>query len=104
MPSSSSEWLSLSLVTGTGPTAMADIPGDTEVMEVTMAMAKERLRLMLSQDMEDTVGDMEGTEVTVLTGKYQSICGRKMTSKPLQLRLLCPFIRTPRIIPRQEIG
>merc|ERR550519_2927009 len=44
---------------------MADIPGDTEVMEVTMAMAKERL--MLSQDMEDTVGDMEGTEVTVLT-------------------------------------
>ena len=81
---------------------MADIPGDTEVMEVTMAMAKERL--MLSQDMEDTVGDMEGTEVTVLTGKYQSTGGRKMSSKPLQLRLLCPFIRTPRIIPRQEIG
>ena len=80
---------------------MADIPGDTEVMEVTMAMAKERL--MLSQDMEDTVGDMEGTEVTVLTGKYQSTGGRKMTSKPLQLRLLCPFIRTPRLIPRQEI-
>ena len=104
MPSSSSEWLSLSLVTGTGPTATADIPGDTEVMEVTMAMAKERLRLMLSQDMEDTVGDMEGTEVTVLTGKYQSTGGRKMTSKPLQLRLLCPFIRTPRLIPRQEIG
>merc|ERR1712179_579945 len=28
---------------------------------------KREAELMLSQDMEDTVGDMEGTEVTVLT-------------------------------------